>query len=309
MKRMKKLALVIAAGMICSVSAAAENFSDSIRVNGTALENTGIVHHENTEMIPLRAVCEALDFEVIWDGEAERIELVKLPVYITCTPYEDGYTFAKTAPMKLGVAPIMIEDKTYVPINFIDEILMGEYSKGEDGVVDISWGEEKGNEEVSVYIKEKTENGFLVEEFNRGEIELIVTDDTVIKNADGEIITAEEIDPTRQLTVKLSDHMTLSLPPIANALEIMETNEISKLVIEGEITEVIKKDGIVEQVVLNDNQAALNIGDDIIVNDLRTDADENAELSEGMYVRVQTKGIATMSIPPQYPVTQINIVK
>ena len=58
-----------------------------IRDSGRTLENAKLIMQDDKVMIPLRAVCEALDFEVKWDGEAEKIELVNLPLYITCTPY------------------------------------------------------------------------------------------------------------------------------------------------------------------------------------------------------------------------------
>lgn len=99
-----------------------ENGESSIYVNDVLLDKTTKTVGEN-EFLPLRAVCEALGFEVQWIEESRTIEIVKLPVYITCSPDRDGYTFAKTAPMLLGSAPTLIDDLTYVPQNFVDEIV------------------------------------------------------------------------------------------------------------------------------------------------------------------------------------------
>ncbi len=314
MKKMKGFAAVMAAAMICSGAAAAEGNQNKVEVNGRTLENAKLIMQDDKVMIPLRAVCEALDFEVKWDGEAEKIELVNLPLYITCTPYTDGYTFAKTAPMKLGTAPIMVNDTTYVPANFISEILEGSYDVNSDGI-NINWGndeEENKNADaaVSVYIKEKTDEGLLVEDFNMVEIRITVTNETVIKDETGKTLTVDELDESKQLKIKLSDAMTLSLPPMSRALEIVQTDELAKTVVEGKITELIEDNGKLVQVVLDDNRVALNLGDDVKINDLRPDADKSSatKLEEGMYVKAQTTGISTRSIPPQYPTLAVNIL-
>lgn len=58
------------------------------------------------------------------------------------TPYEENvdiiilpnnYNFAKMA-VKLGTAPVIIDSKTYVPTNFIEEILKAEVEAIEDGL-------------------------------------------------------------------------------------------------------------------------------------------------------------------------------
>ena len=308
MKKMTGAAVIAALGVLSSTAMAeavmpiSANVTEKISVNGVVLENAAAVKYEDTTMIPLRAVCEELGFEVNWNDEARRIEIVNMPVYITCTPDEDGYTFARTAPMKIGKAPIMIDNRTYVPINFVDEILQGEYT--EENGINITWGEEK-TDGSQVYIKEKTEDGLLVEDFYKGEIKLLVTDETVIKNAEGEDINFEDIDETRELIVKYSDAMTMSIPPMTNALEITVTNEIAKTVLEGEVTEVIKdEEGKVSKLVLGDNESVLNVGEDLIVTDYEGNA-ADVEFEKGMEVRALTKGIATMSLPPQYPVTHI----
>lgn len=313
MKKLRGLSMVMALGMAVSSTAMAEEAMliaanpNNITVNGTVLENAEMLEHEGTKMIPLRAVCEALGFEVNWNEEARRIELVNLPSYITLTPDEDGYTFAKTAPMKLGKAPVMKENRTYVPLNFVDEILHGSYN--EDGGINITWGVEEKTDNVSaVYIKEVTEEGFLIEDFYRGEVRLTIGDETVIVDEEGNPVKAEDIDTSRELLVKYADIMTMSIPPLTNAVEITVTNEVAKTVLEGEITEVIKQDDKAVQLVIGDNEFVLNIGDDLIVTDAEGNEIET-EFTEGMKVRALTKGMSTMSIPPQYPVTNIIVAE
>ena len=100
-----------------------ENSSFELVVNGTVIDQPQVIYNEGNVMIPLRKVCETLGLTVNWDAETNMITIEKLPVYITCYPNADGYTFARTAPIFLGEAPILIEGTTFVPVSFIDKIL------------------------------------------------------------------------------------------------------------------------------------------------------------------------------------------
>lgn len=314
MKKTRGFAAILAAAMICSVSATAEMSDSKIEINGRRLENARLLQTDDGVMMPLRAVCEALGYEVKWDGDAERIDIINLPVYITCRPDTDGYTFAKTAPMKLGRAPIMVNDTTYVPLNFVTEILEDSYETTEYGISIKSTDENsdgKVKNTISAYIKEKTEEGLLVENFDMGEIRVVVSDETVIKDENGKSLSVDELDKSKQLNIRLSDAMTLSLPPMSNALEITQTGELAKAVIEGKISEIVKdSDGKVVQLILDNNKVALNVDDSLKIKDFReSDSREKApELEVGMYVRAETAGISTRSIPPQYPTFKINIL-
>lgn len=91
-------------------------------------------------MLPLRATAEKLGFKVIWNGENQSIDLddgeVNTKVYIG----KDNYYMASStaigmsAPTALGAAPILKDDKTYVPAGMF-EILCG---KGSVAVKDSS---------------------------------------------------------------------------------------------------------------------------------------------------------------------------
>ena len=309
MKKLRGLTMVLALGLATTALAQgtdpygtmliSENY-DTITVNGSVLEGSKVIEDNGTKMIPLRAICEALGFEVTWNDEARRIELIKMPSYITLTPDQDGYTFAKTAPIQLGKAPILKENRTYVPINFIDEILQGSYD--EEGGLNILWGVNTSGLESTVYVKEVTDEGFLVEDFYRGDIRIAISDETVIIDAEGNAVKKEDVDTSKELIIEYSEAMTMSLPPLANATKITVTNENAKPVISGEITEIVKDGDKITQIILGDNENALNISEELIVTDL----DGNpVELEKGMNVKALTNGMATRSIPPQYPTISI----
>ncbi len=196
----------------------------TVNVNGEDIEAKTYVSNDGISMIPLRAVCEKLGFTVTWESDSNRIILEKTPLYITMYTSEDGYTFAKTAPMKLGTPPVLIEGTTYVPFNFITEILNGYY------VID--------GERILIFFGEDAE------------------------------------------------------PYICS----------------GTVTEIIKdENGEVSQLVLNDNELILNVGE----TDVSLSNGKEISLSEievGANVTAISKGIMTMSIPPQTPVYSV-IVK
>lgn len=74
---------------------------------------------ERVIMVPLRGIAEALGFEVTWEEELQRIMVGK---GISLTIGENYYTYMKTAPIELECAPQLVEDKTFVPINFFKEV-------------------------------------------------------------------------------------------------------------------------------------------------------------------------------------------
>ena len=167
-----------------------ENPDSQIYVNETLLDKTTKTVGD-AQFLPLRAVCEALGFEVQWIEESRTIEIVKLPVYITCSPDRDGYTFAKTAPMLLGAAPTLIDDLTYVPQNFVDEIV-GASLIVEDGAYHIATAVEEPEAETV--------------EVSATIVELIYDENENLV----QIVTGDKEDPMNQLVFNLSEELTLA---------------------------------------------------------------------------------------------------
>ncbi len=91
-------------------------------VNEFILKNEFIKEMNGKRMIPLRLVGESLGYKVSWNQATKTVELVRGPQWTAVTIGEDRYNFAKML-VKLGTAPVLTQDKTYVPINFIEEIL------------------------------------------------------------------------------------------------------------------------------------------------------------------------------------------
>lgn len=312
---MKKIYSFMLAGAVAlSTMAAVAADDNKVFVNDREIAAEYIVTEDGNTMIPLRAVCEELGFEVNWVEESRAIEIVKLPIFITCSPDFDGYAFSRMAHQPLGTAPVLIEGTTYVPTGFVNEILGGKIETGDD--IKITYGEEKTEEEVpseeipsaSVYATEIGENTLTVVDFVRGEVILNVTEETEIVDAEGKKIALSDIDPSMQLNVIYDEAMTLSIPAQTNAVKIEMTNEIAHIVKEGTVSEVVTdEEGKITQFILGENEVALSVGEETIVKDAEGNEKSLSDIEKGMALKARTNGMATMSIPAQMPTLEIVI--
>ncbi|MBE7025553.1 MAG: copper amine oxidase N-terminal domain-containing protein [Ruminococcaceae bacterium] len=179
-------------------------------INGGMVE--GVIAKEG--LFPVRQIAEGLGYTVNWDGEARRVELFRGAHYITMDIDVDAYTFARRAPEALGTAPVIIEDRTYVPRRFVEEYLgayifdQGEdlYNVAQPAVVTISGVEEDG--------------ALLVEDEARGEVLVRIGEDTEIL-AGGEVADAAALEVGMTVSVIYGSQMTMSIPPQTVAVKII----------------------------------------------------------------------------------------
>lgn len=238
---MKKfVGVALAAVLSVSAFASLAQASGKVYVNGAEIQPTYITNEEGEKFIPLRSVCENLGFTVNWIEEERKIEIVKLPIYITCTPDADGYTFARTAPQPLGDNPMLIEGTTYVPIAFVENILGGTLEDGEDVAINY------GAPTATVSVIEVAENQITALDSERGEIVIMVDEETLIFNAEGAEIAFSELNTKKKLEIMYDDAMTMSLPPITKAIKITETAEDAEA-ITGDINEEAKVEEVTEE--------------------------------------------------------------
>lgn len=328
MKKFKKLAAtLLAASTMFTAAVSAQDLlsaptpeASTIYINGTAIEAPGTLKTEEGLFIPLRAVCENLGFTITWHDDTELIEIVNSPVYITCTPRQDGYTFAKTAPMLLGTAPHLIDGVTYVPANFIDEILQGSYTVDEDGAVHIAYGEEMPAAEspeaavAEVSIVEKGDGYIVVNDFQLGDVIVRADEQTVITDTEGNALTLDDLQEGRALEVQYGAAMTLSLPPMTTAVKIVQLDEIGHSSVQGSISELVYEDEKLVRIIVGDPedpaaQTALNIG--VSTEFLSADgtAADASVLKEGVTIRAWASNMATFSLPPQRFAEKIMIIE
>lgn len=186
-----------------------------VAVNGSEINAPAPFEKEDgTLMLPLRAFTEAFGFTVEWQGETGTIVMTKGPQYITMSAFADGYTFAKTAPMLLGTAPILTDGVTYVPSNFVTDILGGAFKIEMDGTIHL-YDAESANVALvnSVNAEEKQ---ILVNDITKGEVVLVISDETTITDEEGNPFAFESLEEGHTLKITYGEAMTMSIPPINN---------------------------------------------------------------------------------------------
>ena len=265
-----------------------------------SIDSVKILDGVNHAMIPLREVCETLGYTVGWDGASETITLQKGAVYVTLNPNADSYTFSKMTPISLGVVPVVVDGVTYVPVEFVSEILGGRYSVNEDGTYKITM-------QRLVNVTAKEEGALTVNDPIFGETIVRITDETVIE-ADTEGGKAE-IEVGSVLDVEYAEFMTASIPPQTNAVRIIVLNTVEEEA-GGVETENVTHVGKITAV--NGTQVTIaaenDVNPEIVLN-----TDENTvvtdsvnkriykieDLETGMEIEAVCSLAMTFSLPPQ----------
>lgn len=93
---------------------------------------------KGTVMIPLREVAEALDFTVTWDQKNKVANINRGPIWAGAYIGKDKYYFSK-ALVFLEEEAQLIKGTTFVPVSFIDEVIKGEKTINDDGVLNIKY--------------------------------------------------------------------------------------------------------------------------------------------------------------------------
>jgi hypothetical protein len=74
-------------------------------------------------MVPLRVVAEAIGYKVTWNGNEQSVELSNGSNFTKVYIGKDSYFYGKMTPIQFGVAPEVKNNQTYVPLNFVFDIL------------------------------------------------------------------------------------------------------------------------------------------------------------------------------------------
>lgn len=309
--KIKSIATIaLSAALVTSSAFATDVTSEKpVYINGVKLEKEFINDTDGTVLIPVRDVCETLGMNVGWNEESETVIIEKLPVYITFSPYSDGYTFAKTAPMQLGKAPKLVDDTTYVPLNFAEEILHTELAFTESGVY-LSTEQVKVNK---VVVTEKADGAITVYDAKLGEVVANITEETKITDKSGVVMNLDSINENSLIEIEYADFMTMSLPPITNAVSITVTGEEGYEVITGTICETLDdENGKAVSIGSKDDvygQTVLNLSEDIrVIAADGSDTDFSA-LKEGTNITAIASMAVTRSIPAQRGVVVVRITE
>lgn len=82
-----------------------------------------VIKVESVKLIPVRKYAEGLDLEVKWNGEDKSVTVGTIPMGVGFKIGENSYSKSKMTPFVLETAPQLINDTTYVPISFFEQVL------------------------------------------------------------------------------------------------------------------------------------------------------------------------------------------
>lgn len=118
-------------------------------------ENTEVVPYisDGRTLVPLRFIAEAFGAEVEWDEEKQEIAVTKGRAVIKMTVGSTDYTVNRK-PAELDTAPVLSEDRTYVPLRAVAEALGEKVAWDSSGVIYISDNiEELSSDEANILFK------------------------------------------------------------------------------------------------------------------------------------------------------------
>lgn len=97
---------------------------DKIIIKGESLDLDNEIYksEDGHYMLALRPLGEALGYEVSWNNEDRSAELMKDAQWTKVTIGSKDYNFAKML-VKLDKAPEIKDSRTYVPVEFVEEVL------------------------------------------------------------------------------------------------------------------------------------------------------------------------------------------
>lgn len=248
----KKLLCVLALTGVMSMSVMA---APKIAVDNKVVENSEIVEQNGIQYFPVRPVAEALGLSVEWKAEDKSVVVTNGgPLYVTFKIGENAYTFAKTAPMPFSGAPVIIDSRTYIPIDIMSDLFAFEVMEKDDVVNIVTKYQEEITEEPSLEIvteeteettaeatADDTDKGFAdleekakasgtvtevdeekitFEDSERGTVILTKGGDTKAYDKDGNEIDINTITADMKLSVEYGPAMTMSIPPINNPVSV-----------------------------------------------------------------------------------------
>lgn len=106
-----------------------------LNVGGEELGAPVVVDKQGTVLVPVRDVAEKLGYQLVWNEEKQSVEFSKGAQGTSIQLGKNSYTFAKMAPFSLETSPQLINEKTYVPLSFINQILTSTVEKTANGTI------------------------------------------------------------------------------------------------------------------------------------------------------------------------------
>ncbi|MCT4686435.1 stalk domain-containing protein [Vallitalea sp.] len=265
----------------------------NIGVEGLSYQKDGYL------MLPLRLTCERLGYDVKWIGKTRSVEVSKDNIWTSISIGKDAYFKGKATPFPLGIAPEIVNDSTYVPVEFFEEIL------NQDAFDIFERNKVDGN--VSNILE--TKNGHMITvKYGEDSIIFLVNKDTKIVDPSTEKeLSVEDIKEGDKLLVLHDSIMTRSLPPQTYAYRI---NIVNENIVEGTVSEIKKtKDGHMLTVEYGDKEVIIfYVNEETKITDQSTGEKSSIkDIKKGDILLVKHSNFMTFSIPPQTHALEIDL--
>lgn len=284
-----------------------------ITVNGQAAALHGFQLYDGKEaMLPLRAIAEALGFNLKWNQDDLSVDLSKDAIWTKVKNGEDRYSINKMY-KSLGTAPALVDNTMYIPASFVQEVLRAEVTT-EGGTVSIT--EQKQQQQhvtaTGVITAIRDANGHKAVQINGVAMDglvLNVSDETVYQTADGATLKFTDLALGMKVEVEHSLAATLSLPPQTPTFKITVLDK-------ADAKDVIGTAGTIEEVRTDDKgsvslrikgtgltetspaEVVLRLSEQSVLTDMKGEAIDKAALVQGEKVIGFYDGVLTRSLPP-----------
>lgn len=96
---------------------------EAVPVTELKIAADDVKEEDGIKMIPVRKYAESLELTVSWNGEDKSVKVGTVPMGVSFKIGENSYSKAKMMPFILECAPKLIDDTTYVPVSFFEQVL------------------------------------------------------------------------------------------------------------------------------------------------------------------------------------------
>ncbi|MDF2671378.1 MAG: copper amine oxidase [Paenibacillus sp.] len=192
----------------------AANQAIAIQVSGQALSENGFQNVGYEPMLPLRVIAEKLGYTLVWNQESLSVDLNNGPVFTTVQTGLDRYAINKMY-TALGAAPVLVDNKMYVPASFISKVLHGSVVT-EGNSVSITDKEQKKVQKTGAITAIHNDGKYQsihIQGTGPDGIVLNVGEETVYQMLDGTKLSFSDLHIGLTVVAEHSIISTMSLPP------------------------------------------------------------------------------------------------
>ncbi len=150
MKTRLFFAITLTVSLLTSSFAFADELS--VEINGQKIDTESIVVNDRT-LVPVRTISEALNCDIAWDGETKGVNIYKNNrIYTMWLEHDTAFKLSPTSLegfYDLDTPPIIINDRTMLPLRAIGELLGAE----------VGWNNETKTASLTLAVTEENNAG------------------------------------------------------------------------------------------------------------------------------------------------------